>query len=177
MRLTALAAALVFPVSLFAAGGDSTTPPPPSDTTKKCWGKRVWDEDAQKCVAAEESSLNGQQLLQTARELAYLDRFKDAQAVLAAHPDQTDGMVLTYWGFTNRKLGHTALANAYYSQAIAQNPDNLLARSYMAQGFLTNGQYARALAEWKEIRARGGTGSWAETSLRQAIETGVTVSY
>ena len=177
MRLTALAVALVFPVSLFAAGGDSTTPPTPSDTTKKCWGKRVWDEDAQKCVEAEESSLNGRQLLQTVRELAYLDRFDDAQAVLAAHPDQTDSMVLTYWGFTNRKLGRTALANAYYSQALAQNPDNILARNYMAQGFVANGEYAQPLAEWKEIRARGGAGTWAETSLRQAIETGVTVSY
>ncbi|KUP91760.1 tetratricopeptide repeat protein [Tritonibacter horizontis] len=177
MRLTALAVALVLPISVFAAGSDSTTPPTPSETTKKCWGKRVWDQETQKCVKPEESSMNGQQLLETARELAYLERFDDAQAVLAAHPDQTDSRVLTYWGFTNRKLGRTDLANDYYEQAIAQNPDNILARSYMAQGFVANGEYAQALAEWKEIKARGGAGTWAEASLRRAIETGVTVNY
>ena len=160
-----------------AAGGDSTTPPTPSETTKKCWGKRVWDETTQKCVKPEQSSMNGGQLLETARELAYLERFEDAQAVLAAHPDQTDSLVLTYWGFTNRKLGRTDLANDFYAQAIAQNPDNILARSYMAQGFVANGEYAQALAQWKEIQARGGSGTWAEASLRNAIMTGVTVNY
>ena len=177
MRFTALTLALALPFSAFAAGSDSTTPPTPSETTKKCWGKRVWDKDAQKCVKPEESSMSGQQLLQTARELAYLERFDDAQAVLAAHPDQLDSRVLTYWGFTHRKLGHTSEAKDYYTRAIAQNPDNFLARSYMAQGFVANGEYAQALAQWKEIKARGGEGTWAEASLRQAIQTGVTVNY
>ena len=181
MRFTALVLALALPLSMpiagFAAGGDTTTPPTPSETTKKCWGKRVWDDEAKKCVKPEESSLNGQQLLETARELAYLDRFEDAQAVLAAHPEQTDSRVLTYWGFTNRKLGRADLANAYYTRAIAQDPDNILARSYMGQGFVESGDYAQALAQWKEIKARGGVGTWAEASLRQAIQTGVTVNY
>ncbi|TNJ40892.1 hypothetical protein [Phaeobacter sp. B1627] len=177
MRLTALALAIALPVSAFAAGSDSTTPPTPSETTKKCWGKRVWDAEAQKCVKPEESSMNGHQLLETARELAYLERFDDAQAVLAAHPDQADSRVLTYWGFTNRKLGRRELANDFYQEAIAQDPDNILARSYMAQGFVANGEYAQALAQWKEIKARGGTGTWAEASLRHALETGVTVNY
>ncbi|OIQ26173.1 MAG: hypothetical protein BM562_16565 [Alphaproteobacteria bacterium MedPE-SWcel] len=177
MRLTALALAFALPVSAFAAGSDSTTPPTPSETTKKCWGKRVWDTEAQKCVKPQDSSMNGHQLLETARELAYLDRFDDAQAVLAAHPDQADSRVLTYWGFTNRKLGRRELANDFYQEAIARDPDNILARSYMAQGFVANGEYAQALAQWTEIKARGGTGTWAETSLRHAIETGVTVNY
>jgi len=179
MRFTALtlSIALTLPFAAFAAGGDSTTPPTPSETTKQCWGKRVWDKETQKCVKPEESSMNGHQLLETARELAYLDRFEDAQAVLAAHPDQTDSRVLTYWGFTNRKMGRTDRANAYYQQAITQDPDNILARSYMAQGFVANGEYAQALSQWKEIKARGGADTWAEASLRRAIETGVTVNY
>lgn len=175
--LTLTALALLVPTFAFAAGGDTTTPPTPSETTKECWGTRVWDPETQKCVLPQESSLNGDQLLQTARELAYLNRFEDAQAVLAAHPVQSDSGVLTYWGFTSRKLGQTDLANAYYNRAIAQDPDNILARSYMGQGFVESGDYAQALAQWKEIRARGGEGTWAEASLRQAIQTGVTVNY
>lgn len=172
-----VAFAAMLPSLTFAAGGDTTTPPTPSETTKECWGERVWDPATQKCVKPEESSMSGEQLLQTARELAYLERFEDAQAVLAAHPVQSDSRVLTYWGFTNRKLGRADLANAYYTRAIAQDPDNILARSYMGQGFVESGDYAQALAQWKEIKTRGGVGTWAEASLRQAIQTGVTVNY
>ncbi len=180
MRFSAFALALpalTLAVPLSAAGSDTSTPPNPSTDTKKCSSKRVFDKELGKCVKPEKSSMTGDQLLQTARELAYLDRFDDAQAVLAAHPDQTNDHVLTYWGFTNRKLGRAELANQFYAQAISQNPNNLLARSYRAQGFVSEGKYVEALQEWKEIRARGGAGTWAEVSLRQAIETGQTINY
>ena len=187
MRFTSLTGSILRPavaaIALLSlpvmaqAAGDDTKKPKPSDATKTCLGKRVVDPQTGKCVKAEKSSMNDQQLLETARELAYLERFEDAQAVLAAHSDQLDDRVLTYWGFTNRRLGREELANDFYRQAIALNPDNFLARSYMAQGFVESGLYAQALSEWKEIRARGGEGTWAEVSLRQAIETGVTVNY
>ncbi len=174
---TALTTALALPVTVLAAGSDSTKPPKPSETTKKCWGKRVFDATTGKCIKPDQSSMNDQQLLETARELAYLDRQQDAQAVLAAISDQTDGRVLTYWGFTHRKLGNQELADQFYTQAIATDPDNILARSYMAQGFVTQGKFGEAYAQWQEIRTRGGTGTWAETSLRNALETGKTYSY
>ena len=65
----------------------------------------------------------------------------------------------------------------FYEQAIAANPDNMLARSYMAQGFVAEGRTDEAIAQWREIKARGGEGSWAEASLRKAIRTGMTYSY
>ncbi len=177
MRYLVLAAALTLPLPAFSAGGDSPTPPTPSDTTKTCNGKRVWDEAKGRCVRPKQSSLNQDGLYDAARELAYAGRNEDAQAVLSAMADQGDARVLTYWGFTHRKLGNRALAQAFYDQAIAQDPNNLLARSYMGQGFVEEGQFGLALAEWKEIRARGGEGTWPETSLRQALETGATTSY
>lgn len=174
--ITALSLALM-PHTALAAGSSMTTPPKPTDSTEKCEGALVWDEKTETCIEAEQSSLSGEDLLQTARALAYMGRFDDAQTLLAAHPDQTDSGVLTYWGFTNRKLGRSEIAQAYYDQALAQDPDNILARSYMGQGFVEQGQYAQALMQWKEIRARGGADTWAETSLRNALETGVTVNY
>ena len=69
------------------------------------------------------------------------------------------------------------LANLFYRQAIEANPDNLLARSYMAQGFVAEGKLDEAIAQWREIKARGGHGTWAEASLRDAIRTGTTYSY
>lgn len=170
---------LAFPIHgpAYAAGDDDWNPPKPTDTTKTCRGKRVWDEEKGRCVRPKQSSLNQDELLGAARELAYAGRFDDAQAVLTAMADQQDDRVLTYWGFTHRKLGNATLAQAFYDQAIAQNPDNLLARSYMGQGYVSTGQYGLALAQWKEIRSRGGSGSWPEAALRQALETGATTSY
>jgi hypothetical protein len=177
MRFLLLAAAVTLPLPAFSAGSDTMTPPTPSETTKTCKGKRVWDEVKGRCVRPKQSSLNEDGLYDAVRELAYAGRSLDAQAVLSAMANQEDARVLTYWGFTHRKLGNRALAQAFYERAIVQDPDNLLARSYMGQGFVEEGQFGLALAEWKEIRARGGTGTWPETALRQALETGATTSY
>ena len=61
--------------------------------------------------------------------------------------------------------------------ALAQNPDNLLARSYMGQGLVLEGDWVGAKRQYDEIIARGGRGTWAEASLRDAITTGTTYTY
>lgn len=178
-----LALAVAMPGFAFAAGGDSgggttwTNPPKPTETTKNCKGVRVWDAEKKRCVKPKNSSLDTDTLYGAVRELAYAGRYTDAQGVLSAMADQSDDRVLTYWGFTHRKLGQQELANAYYQQAITTNPDNILARSYMGQGFVEQGKLDLAIAQWREIKARGGEGSWAEASLREAIRTGTTYSY
>lgn len=177
MRFLALAAALTLPVAALAASGNDWNPPKPTETTKTCKGKRVWDEQKKRCVRPRKSSLNQEQLLGAARELAYAGREEDAQAVLSAMADQQDSVVLTYWGFTHRKLGNSELAQDYYDQALARDPDNILARSYMGQGLVEQGNFGAALIQWKEIKARGGDGTWAEASLRSALETGASHSY
>ncbi|MGR3615220.1 MAG: tetratricopeptide repeat protein [Paracoccaceae bacterium] len=177
MRTLVLAAALCIPFGAFAAGDSGNNPPKPTNTTKSCWGKRVWDADKQKCVRPDKSSLNTQELYDAARELAYAGRPGDAQSVLEVMPNQNDDRVLTYWGFTHRKMGNLDLANDYYQAALRRNPDNLLARSYMGQGLVSEGRIEEAILQWKEIRARGGEGTWPETSLRAALETGLTYNY
>ncbi|MCB4455550.1 tetratricopeptide repeat protein [Leisingera sp. McT4-56] len=177
MRILALAAALSLPVTGFAASGNDWNPPKPTETTKICKGKRVWDDDKKRCVRPRKSSLNQQGLLEAARELAYAGRQQDAQAVLSAMADQKDTMVLTYWGFTHRRLGNQELAQSFYDQALVQDPDNVLARSYMGQAFVEQGKYGAAKAQLKEIKARGGAGSWAEASLRSALRTGKTYDH
>lgn len=150
---------------------------PTTETTKTCLFGRVYDAETKKCVKVEKSSsLDADTLYGAVRELAYAGKYEHAQSVLA-EMDQTDDRVLTYWGFTHRKMGNAALANAYYERAIDANPDNILARSYMAQGFVAAGKTDAAIAQWKEIVSRGGEGTWAEASLREAIRTGLTYSY
>lgn len=179
MRLV-YALLMTLPTAVFAAGiggSDDTPPPQPTETTQSCTGIQVWDPSQKKCVDPKGSALDPDTLYGAVRELAYAGRYRDAQGILRAMPDQQDDRVLTYWGFTHRKLGHADLARAYYRQAIARNPDNILARSYMGQGFVEDGDTGAAIAQWREIKARGGDGSWAEASLRQAIRTGLTYSY
>jgi tetratricopeptide (TPR) repeat protein len=179
MRLL-LVATLCLPTMTFAAGGgnDTTTSPPKTtNTTKKCKNAEVWDETLKKCVNAEGASLDDDTLYGAVRELAYAGRYEDAQTVLSVMSDQGEDRVLTYWGFTYRKMGDVALGMQYYRDALAKNPDNLLVRSYLGQGLVEAGNPAAALAQLREIQARGGAGSWPETSLRQALVSGQTYEY
>ncbi|MEL6452774.1 MAG: hypothetical protein AAFQ19_16095 [Pseudomonadota bacterium] len=193
---TALALPLALPSTGFAAGDDSSSKPKKTETTKNCFQARqwdpetksyvrfsqpvngVWDASISKCVRPDKTShLDSDTLYRAVRELAYAGRYDDAITVLDQMPDQLDDRVLTYRGFTARKLGDLALADLYYEQALTQNPDNILARSYMGQGKVAAGDTVAAVTQLREIQARGGAGTWAEASLRSAIETGTTYNY
>ncbi|MEM7521217.1 MAG: tetratricopeptide repeat protein [Pseudomonadota bacterium] len=175
MKHLLLTASLVLPfaaTTAFAAGGgDEKAPSKP-----KCKNGQIYDKATKACVNAEESNLDVDSLYENVRELAYANRFKDAQIVLAQMP-QDDDRTLTYLGFTNRKMGKMDAAMDYYREALRINPANVLARSYMGQGFVTLGLVDKAKAQLDEIRAYGGAGTWAEASLQSAIETGRTYNY
>ncbi len=156
---------------LMAAGGGGGKPAKPS-----CPYTKIYDEKTKTCVVPEESNLDTETLYETVRGLAHAERYEDAQAILALMP-QGDDRTLTYLGFTHRKLGRLDVAMRYYNQALAVNPSNILARSYMGQGLVEQGEIAQALVQLRAIRDHGGSGTWAEASLRTAIATGQTFSY
>ena len=172
-----LAAAFLIPSAAFAVGSNDTSPPKPTETTMECSDGQVWDADAKECVNPQSGSLLDDELYKAAREFAYAGQFDNTLKVLAAMSDPMDDRVLTYKGFVNRKLGHTELGNEFYLQALAVNPDNILARSYMGQGMVEAGDLIAAREQLIEIRLRGGQGTWAEAALQTAIESGKTYSY
>ncbi|WP_299603212.1 hypothetical protein [uncultured Tateyamaria sp.] len=193
---TAIALPLALPTSSFAAGGNDNSKPKKTETTQNCLQARQWDPDKKayvrfsqpvngvwdatigKCVRPDKTSyLDADELYKAVRELAYAGRYNEANTVLDQMPDQAEDRVLTYRGFTARKTGQLELANVYYQQAIETNPDNILARSYMGQGKVVEGDKVAALTQLREIQARGGAGTWAEQSLRDAIESGTTYNY
>jgi len=177
MRLTLATLMILAPVVSFAAGGSSTTPPKQTDTTKFCEAGFVFDTRTNTCIKTEQSSqLSPDAQMQAVRELAYAGRYDDAAQVLALM-DGTDDMVLTYKGFVARKTGDVEGAQAYYAQAIAQNPSNILARSYRGQGYVAEGKIELARAELAEINALGGRETWAAWSLKDAIRSGQGYSY
>lgn len=170
--LLASAFAVILPFAAFAAGDESTPPKP----TVSCDKGMVFDKKTKKCTSAQDSRLTPDDLYQTVRQLAYAGDYTGAQIVLAATP-QEDDRTLTYMGFTNRKLGNAELGMGYYARALEANPANILARSYMGQGMVEQGNIADALAQLRAIRSYGGAGTWAEASLRTAIATGQTFNY
>lgn len=173
MRLIATAL-LCVPSMAFAVGSDTTTTPPAAPA---CTDGKVRDAQTGRCVAPSDARLDDAERYEAVREYAYADQVPEAVAVLDAMQDQGADGVLTYRGFTARKMGDMESAMDWYRQALSANPDNLLARSYMGMGFVEAGAYDLARAELSEIRARGGRNTWPEMALRLALTSGRGTSY
>ncbi|SLN41897.1 hypothetical protein PSA7680_02076 [Pseudoruegeria aquimaris] len=163
---------LLAPLPLLAAGSSSSDVSAP-----KCENGQVWDDKSEKCVDAQDSRLDDDSRYEAVRQYAYAGELDAALVALAAMSDQQDDRVLTYRGFIARKQGDAETANAFYQMALRQNPDNILARSYMGQGYAEAGRMELAQAQLSEIRKRGGRNTWAEVSLRLAIGSGKGFSY
>lgn len=177
MRFAAAALLAALPGLALAAGAGTPKPPPTTPTTATCEEGRVYDAERGGCVLIEKSSLDDDALFDAARELAYAGRIADAGAALDRMSDQSEGRVLTYRGFAARVSGDTDAAMGFYRAALAADPANHAARSYMGQGLAAAGDLDGARAQLTEIRARGGRGTWPEVSLRLAIEGGRGFSY
>lgn len=171
-----LAASLMIsaPAPVMAAGDE--TPPKTTNTTKKCKQGQVYDAQSKKCLKVESHNFTDDQLYLAARELAYDGQYHNALHVLDAAKNQNDPRILNYRGFTNRKLGNHAAAMEFYEAALTIDPDYILARSYMGQGLLANGDLVGALTQLKEIRARGGEDTWSFAALDQALR-GIPTDY
>ncbi len=176
MRLALTVAICTLPVMALAVGSDDDTPPQPTDTTKNCTDGQVWDTSTQSCVNPDKSTNADTQMKKDARALAYAGRYDDAAKVLDVL-DAGDPWVMTYRGFLARKTGDDLGAYRYYTAALEADPNHLMARSYMGQGFAEAGDLKAARAQLTEIRARGGRGTWPELALRLAIDSGQGTTY
>jgi Flp pilus assembly protein TadD len=175
LAITALS--LMPATGAFAAGSDDTEPPTPTETTTECKDGQVWDAETKKCVAPEDARLDDDTRFKAVRELAWAGRPEEALAVLAAMQEGETDRVLTYMGFAHRKAGRIEEGLANYARALDANPDNILARSYLGQALVELNEIDMARTQLGEIRARGGSGTWAEVALADAIATGQTYSY
>lgn len=183
MKHLTLAAALMIPTAVFAAGSVTTAPPKTTETTQVCEEGKIFavaTDGVGTCltpeVILEQGLMTEQELLEAVRELSYNGRYNGARDILPLL-DQSNDIVQTYWGFTARKLGDMDAAMAYYETALALNPNNLLARSYMGQAHVELGNLDAATVQLAEIKARGGTQTWPAISLSNAIRTGRGYSY
>lgn len=162
-------AAMSFASMGFAAGSDSTEPPVKTETTQECKNGQIWDEKQAKCVNPVQGALSDDALYGAARELAYDGQYDNALKVLEVAENQNDPRILNYKGFANRKAGRMAEGMAFYQAALAIDPDYILARSYMGQALVSEGDYLAARDQLLEIEARGGRDTWAYAALEKAL--------
>ena len=175
--LTAAATLALLTLPLNAAGSDDATPPTPTETTVVCPEGAIFDANSGVCVLPSESNLTDDQLYDIVRELAYAGRLNTASETLDQMSNQDDDRVLTYRGFIARVSGDFEAGEALYLAAITANPENILARSYLGQGYAAAGETELATIQLAAIEAASGTDNWPYQALSQAIETGTTFAY
>jgi tetratricopeptide (TPR) repeat protein len=136
------------------AMGDSGS----SDTSaKKCKKGEAWDKTKKKCVKAAAGVMPDEDLYQQGRALAKAGEYDWALTVLSAISNQNDPRVLNYIGYSYRKSGEIDKGIGYYQKALAIDPNYVLVREYLGEGYIAAGKVNLAKLELAEIAKRCGT--------------------
>ena len=154
-----------------AAGGDGGGAEPILNCKNGEVVKKVGN--IKKCVKVESGILPDEDLYQQGRLLAKAGQYDWALQVLAAVQNQNDPRVLNYTGYSNRKAGRLEIGITYYRKALAIDPNFVLAREYLGEGYVAAGRIDLAKLELNEIKTRAGTASEEYQDLAKAISTGV----
>lgn len=159
------AAALMFCFTTTAAlaqKGDDGGPKPKIDCSKK--------ENQKKAACKNKrGELSDNELYYAGYWLARKGDYSLAIQYLSQARRADDPRIATYLGYSYRKLGRVDRAMSFYRQALTSDPNYLVARAYMGEAFLEQGDRTAAIAELGEIKARGGDGSAEFKELAAAI--------
>ncbi len=156
--------AVLPPEPALAFGGSAPTKPPPS-----CPKGQAWSSSAKKCVRARSGALSDDELIEQGRQLAVTGRYAEAIDVLGAVTSQEHPLVLTYLGFSYRKQGDVKRGMALYARALDIDPDSVVTREYLGEGYAETGQIDQARLQLAEIEARCGTACEEYRDLAAAI--------
>ncbi len=151
------------------AGGGSSASSTKQPTCKKGY---VYSKKKKRCVrkssehlAPSDLTAYGWQLARAGEYLGAIDAFKAAGA--ANDPEVLNGL-----GYSHRKLGHLVTGIDYYQKALEIDPDYVLARSYLGEGYVLSGRIDLARIELSEIAQRCGKTCPEYVALLRTIETG-----
>ncbi len=163
--------------ALAASDSDSTTTTSPKKLKCK-QGEVVKDvtengKKVKKCVKVESGILPDGELYLQGRALAKEGEYNWALTVLAAIQNQNDPRVLNYTGYSYRKGGHLEIGITYYRKALAIDPDFVLAREYLGEGYVAAGRIDLARLELGEIEKRCGLTCEEYKDLSAVIATAV----
>jgi len=141
-------------------------------TAEKCPSGQIWSDRQKKCVTAKSVSLSDEDLARAGRQLARDGDYQNAIKLLEMVSNQDDPMVLTYLGYSHRKLGDVDLGIFLYKRALNIDPDNVDTREYLGEGYVTKGELDLAWLELQEIQKRCGTTCEEYQALKQVLRSG-----
>lgn len=171
--LGAVLISVTFALPSFAA---SETVP----TMPKCEKGFVWSESAKKCVEKTSSIVPDEAITDQAWLWAYAGDHEYAIELFSEVAVKGSASALNGLGYSHRMLGQTERAIGYYEQALAIDPDYILARNYLAKGYLALGQMEPALKQMSEIGKRCKAPCKLYHDLKSAIilaDNGATITY
>lgn len=145
-------------------GGGST-----NSGAKKCKSGEVWSSSKKKCVKASSGLVPDGELYEQGRELALAGDYDRAIEVLDAVRNKGNPGVLNYLGYAHRKAGMIDEGIAYYHQALAIDPDYVLAREYLGEGYVAAGNVDLARQQLQEIGTRCGINCEEYIELAEVI--------
>ncbi len=178
------AALIMSPLPAKAAGGDDPAPVskpacPTMKTKNACLGQNhcFWSNSRTKCKTKKNRSENNadDKLYLQGRALAKSGEYAKAIELLKT-ADQTDPQVLNYLGYSYRKSGDLTTGIKYYKLALAIDPDFVLAREYLGEGYVKAGRIDLAKLELAAIEKICGTACEEYIDLAAVIEKGGGVS-
>jgi tetratricopeptide (TPR) repeat protein len=117
--------------------------------------------------------LSDEDLYQQGRALAKEGEYEWALDVLALIAKQDDPKVLNYIGYSHRKAGRLETGISFYGRALQLDPDYVLAREYLGEGYVAAGRVDLARLELGEIEKRCGTTCEEYKDLSAAIATAI----
>jgi len=157
---------VMLPSHGFSLGSDT---PAPTPTCKKGF---VYSKTKKKCVRKTSETIPDTDLKQQGWKLAYAGDFDAAISLFSLVVDKNDPEALNGLGYSHRKLGKLQDGIAYYTKALKINPDYILAREYLGEGFVAAGRIDLAKKQLAEIKKRCGTSCKEYTKLAKVITTG-----
>lgn len=160
------ASLLLLPAQSFSMDGGGTT------TTPHCKIGYVYSTTKKKCIRITSKAIPDADLKQQGWKLARNGKYAAAIQLFELVADKSDPEALNGLGFSNRKLGKLSDGIAFYKQALAINPDYVLAREYLGEGYVAAGRIDLAKRQLSQIKKRCGTTCKEYILLAQAIKTG-----
>ena len=159
------------PAPASAFGGGGTTPSAPD-----CPDGEVWSKKWKKCILAGHKDVTGEERYEQGWVLAKSGEYHRAIAMLKL-ADQSDPRVLNYLGYSHRKSGDLKTGIKYYKAALAIDPDFVLAREYLGEGYVKAGRLDLAKLELEQIGKRCGKSCKEYIELAMVIDKGVDDSW
>jgi tetratricopeptide (TPR) repeat protein len=126
----------------------------PAEPKIDCRKKK--NKDKPQCKKEKQSGLTDDELYQAGYWFARSGRYADALEHFRQIREQNTPRVLNYIGFATRKLGRVTQAMGYYRKALEIDPNYTLARAYLGEALIEQGNIDAAKGQLAEIASRCG---------------------